>query len=187
MFGQVPTSSLEVGRARPRSGPGPDSVRGRGRRRAAGKAAVPRGRRCHPHSVERSHAEAARRARGRVASLVRAAPARGRGHRAGVRGYQRLHRDGHRAVHGDRHDARRAPRAPGRPAHPDRGQGRRQRQRPRTAYLPCCAHFPHGRAHRGDSSWRSSANTSGSVTSASRPCWRASTQARAAPGWPSLR
>ena len=63
-------------------------------------------------------------------AVVRAAPPRGRGHRARLRRHQRLHRHGHRAGDGDRHDHRRAPRPAGHAAHPDRGQGRRERQRP---------------------------------------------------------
>ena len=69
--------------------------------------------------------------RARHRAVARRVPARMRRRRAGVQPAQRPHRDGHRAGQRRRHPVRRTPRPAGRPAHPQRGQGRRHRHRPR--------------------------------------------------------
>ena len=117
--------------ARARHRPRVDPVRrrrGRGRGRAA-VAAGRRGRRTHlGRPAGRAAAGEHRAGAGR---LDRGAPARRRRRGAGVRAVRHQHRDGHRA--GQRHRAGVCgpARADRRDAHPERGQGRRVRQRPR--------------------------------------------------------
>src|SRR5690349_5119441 len=100
-------------RRRGRAGPGADHDQGGG----------------HQDVGRRGHRGPAARHRDRDRGLAGCVPTRRGGRGAGVQPAERAHGDGHRAGRRDRDCLRRAARAAGGPAHPQRGQGGRNRQR----------------------------------------------------------
>ncbi|CAA9386524.1 MAG: RuvC, partial [uncultured Nocardioides sp.] len=112
-------------RDRPRA----DALRRRRGRRLRGAPAHAGRRQRPPHQRDRAHRAAAGHHRARPRRLARGVPSRRGGGGAGLRPLRLQHHHGHRPGQRHRPGRRREARPADRPAHPERGQGGRLRQR----------------------------------------------------------